>query len=216
MSEALLLEEFTGSTRKYYGLDEPTATAVENRGFAGSRYVTLGPKEFFWTSAMSEQAPANWSFAAARANRLRLIFRVSAIEQSVSTNWSKQFVKDLQLRLIESHFSSSVFDNVSAEINKDLSIEATFRALAELWRKETLNSSDIRDIVEHDAYRRIISLGWPVVGLILSDLREEPDFWFEALAQITGEDPLIHRPEILGDVQAMADCWLEWGENNGF
>ena len=96
------------------------------------------------------------------------------------------------------------------------SVTTEFRALVERWRKETLNSSDIRHIVEHDAYQRIVSLGWPVVALILSDLRKEPDFWFEALTKITGEDPIIDRPEIYGDIQAMADCWLEWGENNGF
>lgn len=96
------------------------------------------------------------------------------------------------------------------------SVSTEFRDLVERWRRETLNFSDIREIVEHEAYQRIVGLGWPVVGLILNDLRKEPDFWFEALTQITGEDPLISQPESLGNMRAMADCWLEWGENNGF
>jgi hypothetical protein len=215
MSEALVLEQFTGTTLRYHDLDLPTATSVQNTGVPDSRYVTLGPKEFHWTSAMAEQALANWSFATPRANQLRLIFWVSAIEQPVSTSWSKQFLKEFQLRLFDSHFPPAVFDGVRTEIIRDANIEFSFKDLAKRWRDETINLSFSHQRTEHEAYKKIIALGWPVVPFILDDLRKRPSLWFDALTAITGDDPILDHPETYGDVKAMSQCWIDWGKQKG-
>ena len=215
MSEALVLERFNGTTLGYHDLEQPTATSVQNKGVPDSRHVTLGPKKFLWTSAMAEQALANWSFATPQANQLRLIFWVSAIEQPISTIWSKQFVKDFPLRLVDGQFPPVVFDSMSPEIIRDVKIEFIFRNLAKRWREETINLSFSHQRTEHEAYKKIIALGWPVVPFILDDLRQRPSLWFDALTAITGDDPILGHPEIHGDVKAMSQCWIDWGEQKG-
>jgi hypothetical protein len=68
-------------------------------------------------------------------------------------------------------------------------------------------------MVNHPAYQAIIALGTGVVPLLLRDLEREPVHWFEALAAITGEDPVA--PVDWGKATAMARAWLAWGRNRG-
>ena len=70
------------------------------------------------------------------------------------------------------------------------------------------------DIVINTAYQKIIGMGTPVVGLILQDLKRQPDHWFWALRSITGENPV--EPSNRGRVGEMATAWLEWGRQNGY
>jgi hypothetical protein len=63
-------------------------------------------------------------------------------------------------------------------------------------------------------YQRIIGMGIAVVPLILEQLQREPDQWFWALESITDENPVPH--ESMGNVQAMAHAWIDWGRRNGF
>jgi hypothetical protein len=49
--------------------------------------------------------------------------------------------------------------------------------------------------------------------LLLDALRDEPDFWFGALREITGENPA---PESsAGKIDEMSQAWLEWGRARG-
>ncbi len=89
-----------------------------------------------------------------------------------------------------------------------------FQALAAQWRRETRHCSLISDIVLNTAYQQIIGMGRPVVGLILQDLRQQPDHWFWALRSITGENPI--QPDDRGRLPQMASAWLEWGRRNGY
>ena len=70
------------------------------------------------------------------------------------------------------------------------------------------------DMVTHPAYQKIIGMGRDVVPLILEDLRRGVDQWFWALHCITEADPV--EPEAHGDVNRMAEKWLEWGERHGY
>jgi hypothetical protein len=47
--------------------------------------------------------------------------------------------------------------------------------------------------------------------LILEELREDPDHWFDALTAITGENPV--REEY--DFDEATEAWLEWGRKKG-
>ena len=88
-----------------------------------------------------------------------------------------------------------------------------FQALSAQWKKDTALLSSTTAMIAHPAYRAIISLGPPVVPLLLQELQREPVHWFEALQAITGLDPVP--PEAWGQVRATADAWLAWGRSRG-
>ena len=89
-----------------------------------------------------------------------------------------------------------------------------FEELADKWEEETflLSRSDLA--IAHPAHQEIISMGQPAVPLILERMRAERGHWFEALEQITGEDPVS--PADYGNIAAMQNSWLQWGERNGY
>jgi len=83
-----------------------------------------------------------------------------------------------------------------------------FQTLAAQWKAATAFLSSTTAMVAHPAYQAIISLGPPVVPLLLQELEREPAHWFEALTAITGEDPVS--PEDWGKIPKMAAAWLAW------
>jgi hypothetical protein len=95
-------------------------------------------------------------------------------------------------------------------------VEQRFRALASTWKAAASSSvsSSLRDSLSHPAYREIIAMGEPAIPFILSELEREPDWWFAALKQITGVDPVP--PAIRGQIQEMARYWLQWGRAQGY
>ncbi len=93
-------------------------------------------------------------------------------------------------------------------------ISTRFEALYAIWKKETLLSSDGDEITGHPAYRQMIALGRPAVPFMLTKLKEDPHFLFDALTAITGEDPV--RDDHAGRLKKMAEDWLNWGRQQGF
>jgi hypothetical protein len=93
-------------------------------------------------------------------------------------------------------------------------IGRVFAELAAQWRKETLHLSDTDKIVAHPMYRALIALGERVVPFMLKELEgENPEHWFAALHEITGENPV--KPEERGRMKEMAAAWLAWGRQHG-
>lgn len=93
--------------------------------------------------------------------------------------------------------------------------ELPFRKLADEWTTETSGFPRIKDRIKHSAYRKIIGWRHEAIPYILAELKKDPpDHWFEALYQITHNDPT--KPEDHGDVQRMADAWLKWGRRRGW
>ena len=97
-------------------------------------------------------------------------------------------------------------------ISFSLPLELEFALLAEEWKRETILLSAVDMITSHQAYKRIIGMGWPVVPLILQDLESDPALWFEGLTAITDAQPIPR--EHAGDLKAMANDWIEWGKQN--
>lgn len=93
-------------------------------------------------------------------------------------------------------------------------VEAEFRRLAEWWNRETAILSDMGRACRHPAYRAIIALGPPVVPILLNELRTNPDWWFEALEELTGANPLT--ADDGGKVRQMAAKWVQWGREHGY
>lgn len=99
-------------------------------------------------------------------------------------------------------------------LKEDRDLEVRFRQLAEQWYLDTALTSSYLDKILHPAYQTIISLGQPMIPFILRELQAMPDDWFWALRILGRDDPV--RPEQAGDMQAMADAWLEWGRRHDY
>lgn len=109
--------------------------------------------------------------------------------------------------------------DMSAElINKapltQVGVEAEFHRLEEWWNRETRYLSSLTEAFKHPAYRAIVALGPAVVPVLLRQLEKDPDWWFGALKELTGANPipLDHR----GNLSAMAADWVAWGRSNGY
>ena len=88
-----------------------------------------------------------------------------------------------------------------------------FRRLTLEWKEQSRYLSNTAQMAMLKPYQRIIGMGWPVVPLLLEELRREPDQWFWALEAITDENPVP--PEAAGKVRLMAQAWIEWGSPRG-
>ena len=107
-----------------------------------------------------------------------------------------------------------IFDSYQVVTSFRLPLEWEFITRAMRWKAETVFHSSISKKTQHPDYQRIIGMGPVVVPLMLRWLKQEPDFWFDALVAITGEQPVP--PHHAGDVEAMARDWLEWGRAHGY
>lgn len=83
-----------------------------------------------------------------------------------------------------------------------------FQALAAAWRAETMFVSSPGASAMNPNYRRIVELGPAALPLIFDELQSEPDYWFSALREITGQDPVPERDR--GNLEAMTEKWLGW------
>jgi RNA polymerase sigma factor (sigma-70 family) len=89
-------------------------------------------------------------------------------------------------------------------------VEVVFREHYGKWYDETKYLSSPK-MFENKHYRDIISLGGNAVPCIIKKLTEEPAHLFEALVEITGQDPV---PEShWGDIEQMALDWVKWWED---
>jgi hypothetical protein len=82
-----------------------------------------------------------------------------------------------------------------------------FNALAELWERETINSSSLREKIDHWAYRQIIDMEDAALPLIYERLATRGGYWFPALREITRTDPVP--VEWRGNVRKMRAAWLK-------
>lgn len=83
-----------------------------------------------------------------------------------------------------------------------------FLQLKSKWKTDTFFLSSSTEKTQHPAYREIISLGEEVVPYIIQDLKTNHNYWFEALEEITGVDPIPE--EHYGKIELMAQDWVDW------
>ena len=89
---------------------------------------------------------------------------------------------------------------------------ARFGRLAAVWKADTRFLSNVTRKAMHPAYQAVIGMGESAIPLILRDLAENgPNDWFWALSAITEENPITG--EIAGNMRAMTEAWLTWGES---
>lgn len=109
------------------------------------------------------------------------------------------------------------FDRIADQSSPSILLEpliSKFYNLALEWKQAKEVKSSYSEMISHPAYLRIIGLGSQTVPLILGELKREPDYWFDALTALTGEDPI--KAEDAGDLKKMSATWIEWGRNHGF
>ncbi len=84
-----------------------------------------------------------------------------------------------------------------------------FNRLARTWRESTAGCSITTRRYAHSSYQEILVMGKSVVPLILRELQERPDWWFEALKALTKQDPTKPTDNFRDAVKA----WLKWGKD---
>lgn len=92
--------------------------------------------------------------------------------------------------------------------------EIKFHEFVEWWKRDTQHLSNIKKIICHPAYFRIVGMGNEALPLILDELQRELDYWFVALTAITGHEPCTDRKQVAMD--DMRAAWLNWGREHGY
>jgi hypothetical protein len=95
-------------------------------------------------------------------------------------------------------------------------LEQLFRHHVLTWKEDTAPLSSVTKMVSHPSYLRIIGLAKYSTGdalekLLLRELEQEPDHWFDALSAITGENPVGPQD----DFDEAVAAWLRWGRERG-
>ena len=93
-------------------------------------------------------------------------------------------------------------------------VEAEFHRLAKSWRRQAAYSSASNLVFEHPAYRSIVALGRTVIPLLLQQVEQRQGWWFDALEELTGANPVCE--EDAGDFDRTAAAWVQWGRREGF
>ena len=114
----------------------------------------------------------------------------------------------------EPHVRGLGYGQYGDEVEIEPADRERFQKLADQWEEETLFLSRSDRKFGHQALQEVINMGDPVVPLILERMRFQGGHWFEALQQITGADPIS--PADYGNIAAMQNSWLQWGDDHGY
>jgi len=112
--------------------------------------------------------------------------------------------------VIFSGFSEWEKTKNAAEATEDAELEVIFKGLSKVWKDSTSGLSITSRRFSHPIYKAIIRLGPEVVPLILKDMQQKPDWWFEALEFLTKTNPTTPTDSF----EEAAKAWIEWGKNN--
>ncbi len=93
-------------------------------------------------------------------------------------------------------------------------LEERFCRLAARWCADTAYVSSSSELVAHPAFQEIVSMGAPVIPLLLRELNKRSGQWHRALRRITGADPVP--PDDRGNIDKAAEAWLRWGKEQGY
>ncbi len=118
---------------------------------------------------------------------------------------------------LEQDFKIDTIDNAivvlipsQISINEKFVQRLWFELLVQKWKNETKYYSFSKEIHNSEYYQAIIKLGKNVLPFIFAELQKEPGHWFNALKQITNENPV--RENSKGNIQSMTNDWLSWAK----
>ncbi len=92
----------------------------------------------------------------------------------------------------------------------DLELQTIFAGLVKRWHDATGGYSVTTRRYAHSSYQSILALKEDVVPLILREMQERPDCWFEALKALTGENPVAPNSSF----EQATHSWIAWGQRN--
>jgi len=92
-----------------------------------------------------------------------------------------------------------------------MALKLEFERLTTEFKEATKYSSNPGDTINHPSYQKIINMGPRVLPLIFEDVKRDNGFWYEALRQLTGSDPVPKSQ--WGDIKAMNKTWLKWAKS---
>lgn len=102
------------------------------------------------------------------------------------------------------------------ERSAPLTLEERFIQVARSWKKETAGFSFAAKKITNEHYLTIIgmgvTMGEPIIRLILQDLQKGVEHWNYALKKITKQNPVSK--EHIHDLRHIRDTWLKWGKEN--
>jgi hypothetical protein len=101
-------------------------------------------------------------------------------------------------------------EQISLVGQDDCELEQIFYPLVKSWKDATGGYSVTTRRYEHPSYLAIRTLGYDAVPLILQELQQRPDWWFEALKGLTGENPV--KPN--STFEEAVNAWIEWGRQH--
>lgn len=91
---------------------------------------------------------------------------------------------------------------------------SSFYAVLERWQAETGFYSDPAKIMAHPSFQALVQNARMASPLILAELRKEPSLLVWVLEDaFPGERP--YPDAMVGDIKAMTDAWLTWGNQHG-
>ena len=107
-----------------------------------------------------------------------------------------------------------VDDAVAASTEKTSELEIIFNGLAKNWREATGGNALTMRRYAHASYQSILALEpkKEVISLILHELQERPDRWFEALKALTKTNPAQDSKTFDETVQR----WIDWGKAENY
>ena len=126
----------------------------------------------------------------------------------ITTNKSTNISVFQQKNNTQSIFSNALTNEVLTDRLR--TIDDIFNELYTDWYEEVKYISSPR-MYDNRHYQNIISLGIYVLPCIMSKLKTAPEHLFEALTQITGEDPVPKTH--WGDTEQMTEDWFTWWKN---
>jgi hypothetical protein len=149
----------------------------------------------------NDSVQANWSSAGRRLN--------SIFEYDRQT-----FANIAVLRLARPYPTSSRLNVVGlfpSPAQSAFRLERKFSQLSRQWKHETGHFSVIARRYQFPAYKAIMDMKSAAIPLILKELKREPDRWFSALQELTGENPA---KDAINFYEAV-DNWIAWGVSKG-
>lgn len=161
----------------------------------------LDPATLRWIAAYLEK-DLNFFYDSKTRNKAYLIGFSEALH-------SVQAVAERVSRGEDPRLTSTVTD-----MFPDLPLEKRFKALLNLWHRETGHLSNLTKSNAHPAHRAIISMGPPVVPLIAAEMEREPGWYFDALQSIIGDGPDIPE-EARGRLNVLTKIYLDWLRSRG-
>lgn len=128
------------------------------------------------------------------------------VENSNASNATGLKLASIDFAALE---EANVFES-KVEASEQAEMETIFNGLAKKWREETGGYSLTMRRYAHGSYQSILALEpkREVISLILLELQERPDRWFEALKALAKTNPAQDSKTFDETVKS----WIKWGK----